>query len=188
MIRLACALAAAVATALSTAAPACADPVADLMDLLPAGYSGDACQAIDPGTALAAVSCGANSLDGGPTSAIYQLFADNETLQEAFSSVLTGVDWTAATCPGARSDDPHFADEIRRHHIRVCRLRALAHLPHRPGWWRRLDQGRRQTSRCGVGGIPRPGIPDEPLRLGARAGELTGLAPHTSKSSDSCRG
>lgn len=106
MIRLACALAAAVATALSTAAPACADPVADLMDLLPAGYSGDACQAIDPGTALAAVSCGANSLDGGPTSAIYQLFVDNETLQEAFSSVLTGVDWTAATCPGARSDDP----------------------------------------------------------------------------------
>jgi hypothetical protein len=106
MIRRACIAAAVVATALSAAAPASADPIVNLMDLLPAGYSSGACQAIDRGTALAAVSCGPNSLPGGPTSAIYQLFGDDETLQEAFAAVLTGVDWTAATCPGAQSPDP----------------------------------------------------------------------------------
>lgn len=53
-----------------------------------------------------AVSCGANSLPGGPTSAIYQLFADSKSLREAFSAAVNGVDWTAATCPGAQSPHP----------------------------------------------------------------------------------
>ena len=106
MIRIACIAAAVVATAVSTSTTASADPVSDLMGMLPAGYSSGACQAIDRGTALAAVSCGANSLPGGPTSAIYQLFADDESLHEAFSAALNGVDWTAAECPGTQSSDP----------------------------------------------------------------------------------
>ncbi len=84
MIRFACITAAVVATAVSMSTPASADPVSDLMSILPAGYSSGVCQAIDRGTALAAVSCGANSLPGGPTSAIYQLFADDESLHAAF--------------------------------------------------------------------------------------------------------
>lgn len=95
------------AVALSmTAVPAGADPVVTLGSLLPPGYSADACQGIDRGSALAAVSCGSNSLPGGPSSAIYQLFADGASLQKAFTAVLNGVDWTAATCPGAKSPDP----------------------------------------------------------------------------------
>lgn len=106
MIRLAGTAAAVVATVVSTATPARADPLSDLMGLLPDGYSAGSCTAIDRGTALAAVSCGANSQPGGPTSATYQLFANHESLQKAFSAVLSGVDWTKATCPGTRSPDP----------------------------------------------------------------------------------
>ncbi len=106
MIRIACITAAAIATAVSTATPASADPVSDLMTMLPAGYSSGVCQAIDRGTALAAVSCGPNSLPGGPASAIYQLFGDDQSLEQAFSAVLDGVDWTPATCPGEPSSAP----------------------------------------------------------------------------------
>ncbi len=89
-----------------TATPAGADPVSSLGSLVPPGYSTDACQGIDSGSALAAVSCGPNSLPGGPSSAIYQQFADDASLQKAFTAVLNGVDWTAAPCPGAKSPDP----------------------------------------------------------------------------------
>lgn len=106
MIRIACVATTVIAASLSTATLASADPVSTLRDLLPAGYSADTCQGIDRGAALAAVSCGPNSLPGGPTSAIYQIFSDDESLQKAFSAVVNGVDWTIATCPGARSDGP----------------------------------------------------------------------------------
>lgn len=106
MIRLACTVAAVAVAAVSSATPANADPMSELMGLLPAGYSSGACQAIDRGTSLAAVSCGANSRPGGPTSAIYQLFGDDASLQEAFATALSGLEWTAAPCPGTRSPDP----------------------------------------------------------------------------------
>ena len=51
----------------------------------------DACQGIDRGSALAA-GCGSNPRPGGPSSAIYQLFADDASLQKAFTAVLNG--WT----------------------------------------------------------------------------------------------
>jgi hypothetical protein len=106
MMRLACVAAAVVATPMLMAAPASADPAVTVQDLLPAGYSSDTCQAIDRGAALAALSCGPNSLPGGPTSAIYQIFGDDASLQKAFSAVLNGVYWTVALCPGAKSSGP----------------------------------------------------------------------------------
>ncbi|WP_156766295.1 hypothetical protein [Mycobacterium sp. E342] len=106
MNRLACVTATVALTSMVPTFPALADPAATLRDLLPAGYSSDTCQAIDRGAALAAMSCGPNSLAGGPTSAVYQIFADHAALQKAFSAVVNGVDWTATTCPGAKSPDP----------------------------------------------------------------------------------
>lgn len=106
MMRLACVAAAVVATPVLMAASASADPAVNLQDLLPAGYTSDTCQGIDRGAALAAVSCGPNSLPGGPTSAIYQIFVDDESLQSAFSAVVNGVDWTVVPCPGAKSSGP----------------------------------------------------------------------------------
>lgn len=93
-------------TPLIAAPPAGADPAVTLRDLLPGGYSTDTCQGVDRGAALAAVSCGPNSQPGGPTSAIYQVFGDADSLQKAFSAVVNGVDWTAAACPGATSARP----------------------------------------------------------------------------------
>lgn len=106
MIRPACIVAAIVATAVSTAPPASADPSSDLLNLLPPGYSSGACKATDRAAALAAVSCGPNSLPGGPTSATYSLFGDDDAMYQAFTAALSGPDWTPAACPGMRSSDP----------------------------------------------------------------------------------
>ena len=106
MIRLACIVAAVVAAAVSTAAPASADPLSDLMGMLPAGYSSSACKVTDRASALAAVNCRANSLPGGPTSATYWLFGDDEAMDAAFAAAFSGPEWTPAACPGMRSPDP----------------------------------------------------------------------------------
>ncbi len=144
MIRLACILAAVVATTVSMATPAGADPLSDLMGMLPAGYSSGACQPTDRATALAAVSCPANSLPGGPTSATYRLFGDDKAMYQAFRAALGGPDWTPAACPGMRSSDPvplTKADGTRYGSV-VCG-RASTFLPDRDGaiaWTRDADK------------------------------------------------
>ena len=145
MIRLACIVAAVVATAVSTAAPASADPLSDLMGMLPAGYSSGACEATDRATALAAVSCRANSLPGGPTFATYWLFGDDEAMYEAFAAALSGPGWTTAACPGMRSSDPiplRKSDGTRYGSV-VCGRALAADLPDRDGaiaWTRDADK------------------------------------------------
>lgn len=106
MNRIACLVAALATTALGTATPASADPLSDLMGMLPPGYASGACKTIDAAAAIAAVSCGANSLPGGPTAATYKLFSDDDAMYQAFTAALRGPDWTPAACPGVRSSDP----------------------------------------------------------------------------------
>ena len=144
MIRLACIVSAVVATALSTATPASADSLNDLMDLLPAGYSSGACKATDRAAALAAVNCGPNSLTGGPTSATYSLFGDDDAMYQAFAAALSGPDWTTAACPGMRSSDPVplTKSDGTRYGSVVCG-RASTFLPDRDGaiaWTRDADK------------------------------------------------
>lgn len=92
--------------AVGGAAPAGADPTADLMGLLPAGYGSDSCKPIDAPEALAAVTCSDNSLPGGPTSATYWLFADHAAMDDAFSAYVHSPNWADATCPGMHTPDP----------------------------------------------------------------------------------
>ncbi|MGV0482161.1 hypothetical protein PJN38_19460 [Mycobacterium kansasii] len=144
MIRLSCIVAAVVATAVSTVAPASADPLSDLTGLLPAGYGSGVCKPTAAGAALAAVSCGANSLPGGPTAATYWLFGDDKAMHEAFASALSGPDWTPAACPGMRSSlpIPLTKSDGTRYGSVVCG-RASTFLPDRDGgiaWTRDADK------------------------------------------------
>jgi len=89
-------VAGAVATIAIGAAPtAGAGPEEQLRSVLPAGYGPASCQSpnnpssptgVPQSThALAAVECRDNSLPGGPTYAYYRLYADQNTLDSAFS-------------------------------------------------------------------------------------------------------
>lgn len=84
--------AAASAAAAVVARPAAgADPVVDLMDRLPPGYSESSCHSVDgpmadPG-AIAMVECSGNSLPGGPTSARYTLLRDTSALENLHEHV-----------------------------------------------------------------------------------------------------
>ncbi len=84
--------AAASAAAAIVAPPAAgADPVVDLMDRLPPGYSESSCHSVDgpmadPG-AIAMVECSGNSLPGGPTSARYTLLRDTSALENLHEHV-----------------------------------------------------------------------------------------------------
>ncbi|WP_205873665.1 hypothetical protein [Mycobacterium camsae] len=80
--------------------------MADLMRMLPAGYSSDSCKPTTPKTASAAVECRDNALPSGPTYATYSLFRDYTGMYDAFTSSLKSSTWTPATCPGKQSADP----------------------------------------------------------------------------------
>lgn len=97
--------AAIIVAAVAGTPPAGADPVADLMKIVPAGYSSDSCKPADSKGALAAVDCRDNSLPGGPTSATYWLFRDNSAMRDAFTAYLKNPEWASATCPGMQSSD-----------------------------------------------------------------------------------
>jgi serine/threonine-protein kinase len=91
-----------------TAAPENPDPSeAKLLALLPRGYDDGVCQPVQPpvGGALSTVECGASSMQGGPTSARYSLFADQGALDSAFdqtSPLITEF----LQCPGSGTDSP----------------------------------------------------------------------------------
>lgn len=64
------------------------DPAAqqELFSALPNGYSESNCQGSDPKGALARVVCQANSDSGGPTAAVFAMYADQPSLDRAFNS------------------------------------------------------------------------------------------------------
>lgn len=95
-----------VVAALGAAPRVGADSLADLMRMLPAGYSSDSCKAGNSPGALAAVDCRDNSLPGGPTYATYSLFRDYTGMYDAFTASLKTSTWAPATCPGKQSSDP----------------------------------------------------------------------------------
>jgi serine/threonine-protein kinase len=77
------------------------DPGAEakLRALLPAGYAGGVCTAVDPPQgSVAKVSCGPNTDFGGPTSSTYTLFGDKAALAAALDKVVAAG--TAVVCPG----------------------------------------------------------------------------------------
>ena len=106
MTRLFCIAAAVTAAALAVSAPAAADPQSDLTGLLPAGYRSDSCAPVADPSALVALTCGENSLPGGPTSATYWLFADQKAGEGAFTAIANSPEWAPVTCPGASSNGP----------------------------------------------------------------------------------
>ncbi|MHC9291128.1 hypothetical protein ACRCUN_01605 [Mycobacterium sp. LTG2003] len=71
-----------------------------LAQLLPAGYSADACTPEAPSTpnALASVTCGENADPGGPPRATYTLLRDKAALSAAFDAVVASS--TTVVCPG----------------------------------------------------------------------------------------
>lgn len=106
MIRLLCTAAAAVTAAICVSAPATADPQSDLTGLLPMGYTADSCVPVADQGALAALSCGPNSIAGAPTSATYRLFADRSATDAAFTTIANSPEWTPVPCPDASSASP----------------------------------------------------------------------------------
>jgi serine/threonine kinase PknH len=78
-----------------------------LMAVLPRGYDDGVCQpAAAPATgALATVDCGPASPTGGPISARYSLFADQETLDRHFDESVA-QNSEVLQCPGSGVDSP----------------------------------------------------------------------------------
>lgn len=105
MLRAMCVAAAIAVAAIGAPPPAGADPLSDLLDLLPAGYGSHSCTPADSTDALAAVNCRDNSLPGGPTYATYWLFGDYSAMHDAFTAYVNGTGWSPATCPGTQSSD-----------------------------------------------------------------------------------
>ena len=106
MIRFVFIAATVAAAAVSISAPATADPQSDLIGMLPAGYQADSCAPVADPVALAALTCGENSLPEGPTAATYRLFADQTAMDGAFTAISNSPEWTPVACPGASSASP----------------------------------------------------------------------------------
>lgn len=89
-------------SASATESSEAADPQAQrrLEQLLPAGYSRDACTpaASSAPTALAALTCGKNTDPSGPPRATYTLLSDKAALSAAFDAVVKSS--TTVVCPG----------------------------------------------------------------------------------------
>ncbi|MGV0795181.1 serine/threonine-protein kinase [Mycolicibacterium sp. XJ1819] len=85
-----------------------------LMALLPRGYADGVCKPAHPPAsgALATVDCGPASRGGGPQSARYSLFADQQALDGAFDQS-AAANSTLTQCPGSGVDSPttwHYTD------------------------------------------------------------------------------
>ncbi|GFG80231.1 hypothetical protein MPRG_35070 [Mycobacterium paragordonae] len=106
MLRVLCVAATVVMTALGVAPRSGADPLADLMSMLPSGYSSGSCKPVGSPGALAAVECRNNSLPGGPTFATYSLFRDYTGMYDAFTKSLKDPAWIAMSCPSKSSPEP----------------------------------------------------------------------------------
>ncbi|RAV12409.1 hypothetical protein DQP55_12360 [Mycolicibacterium sp. GF69] len=68
-----------------------------LNNALPKGYSEDSCTT-DEAATDASVNCGPNTDAGGPTTATYTLYADQQALTQAFTDTIATYD--RVTCPG----------------------------------------------------------------------------------------
>ncbi len=80
-----------------------------LLSLLPAGYSSGTCTPTTPkptsiwAKAVAMVNCDQNSNDGGPSKAVYGLFANPDILKKAFQDDITAEGAVLQNCPGQGS-------------------------------------------------------------------------------------
>lgn len=102
-------VAAAITTVLGAAPTAGADPLSDLMSMLPAGYGEGVCHPAaqtPPLAALAAVDCGANSLAGGPGHARYILYPDAHITGDKFRKLVKTRIFRETPCPGMDSAAP----------------------------------------------------------------------------------
>ncbi len=91
------------ATTTPTTAPA-SDPQTRLLSMLPSGYPTGTCKPTTPKpnsiwvNAVAMVDCGQNTNQGGPSRAIYGLFANPDKLKQAFNDDIAAVE--LMNCPG----------------------------------------------------------------------------------------
>jgi serine/threonine kinase PknH len=78
-----------------------------LLNLLPSGYSGSACQPVHPPVtdALSTVDCAKSSSPGGPDNARYSLFSDLTTLNKHFDESVK-EDSALVQCPGSGINSP----------------------------------------------------------------------------------
>ncbi|MCV7022659.1 hypothetical protein H7I77_04745 [Mycolicibacterium novocastrense] len=81
----------------TTQARPTAEDVQRLNDALPKGYSETSCTT-DETSANASVTCGPNTDPGGPTTATYTLYPDQQALAQAFTDTI--ATYTRVTCPG----------------------------------------------------------------------------------------
>ncbi|OBF55068.1 protein kinase [Mycobacterium sp. 852002-53434_SCH5985345] len=92
-----------VPTTTTTTRPA--NPQGKLLGMLPAGYPSGACTPATPKSnsiwvnALAMVDCDQNTNQGGPSRAVYGLFANTDLLKKAFDDDVAAVQ--LMNCPGA---------------------------------------------------------------------------------------
>jgi serine/threonine kinase PknH len=91
----------------ATTEPSAGNDVTDrLISLIPAGYSSGVCTPKTPkpntvwANALAMVNCKQNSITGGPSSAVYGLFANPDTLKKAFTDDIGADGAQLMNCPG----------------------------------------------------------------------------------------
>lgn len=104
MIRAFSAAAAVTLGAIALAPTASADPVADLLGVVPAGYGPQGCQVIDPPppNQLVAVNC-LNRVfpGGGPPSGSYALYGDPGAAESGFTAYFNNKDlFQPLPCPG----------------------------------------------------------------------------------------
>jgi serine/threonine kinase PknH len=104
------------ATATSTPAtttPA-GDPQSKLLSLLPTGYPTGTCTPTTPKTdsiwvnALAMVDCDQNTSPGGPSRAVYGLFANADVLKKAFDDDVSAVQLMNCPDGGPSPDSWHY--------------------------------------------------------------------------------
>jgi serine/threonine-protein kinase len=87
---------------------------AKLLGLLPRGYDDGVCELVRPPAsgALATVDCGQASQQGGPASARYSLYADQQALDKAFDDIIA-LYTPMLRCPESTIDSPttwHFTE------------------------------------------------------------------------------
>jgi serine/threonine kinase PknH len=94
------------ATTTTTTPTSSANLQSKLMNMLPAGYASGTCTAATPkpdsvwATAVAMVNCGQNTEDGGPSHAVYGLFANLDALKQAFDADIGAEGVQLMNCPG----------------------------------------------------------------------------------------
>ncbi len=95
---------------LVVAPPAKADPLNDLIAILPPGYfpdSPDLCQPIDTTHALATLQCGPNPTPGGPKHASYSIYQTDDAMAATFENVYNdGLKGIHVPCPGGKTNKP----------------------------------------------------------------------------------